>query len=91
MDDLPRYAVYLKPAVERALKKLLDQTARRRIARAIDGLAATPRPAGAVTLQGSDGLRRIRVGDYRVVYTLEQATRTVLIVTIGRRRDVYRR
>lgn len=91
MDDLPRYAIYLKPAVERALKKLLDQTARRRIARAIDGLAATPRPAGAVTLQGSDGLRRIRVGDYRVVYTLEQATRTVLIVTIGRRRDVYRR
>ncbi len=91
MDDLPRYAVYLKPAVERALKKTLDQMARRRIARAIDGLAATPRPAGAVTLQGSDGLRRIRIGDYRVGYTLEQATRTRLIVTIGRRRDVYRR
>ena len=91
MDDLPRYTVYLKPAAERALEKILDRAARRRVARAIDGLAATPRPAGAVTIQGSDGLRRIRVGDYRVVYTLEQAARTVLIVTIGRRRDVYRR
>ena len=91
MDDLPQYAVYLKPAAERALKKILDQTARRRIARAIDGLAATPRPAGAVTIQSSDGLRRIRIGDYRVIYTLEQATRTVLIATIGHRRDVYRR
>lgn len=91
MDDLPRHAVYLKPAAERALKKILDQTARRRIARAIDGLAATPRPAGAVTIRGSDGLRRIRVGDYRIVYTVEDATHTVLIVTIGHRRDVYRR
>lgn len=91
MDDLPRHPVYLKPAAERALGRIPDQTARRRIALAIDGLAATPRPAGAATIRGADGLRRIRVGDYRVAYTLEHATRAVLIVTIGRRREVYRR
>ena len=91
MDDLPRLTVYLKPAAERALERILDQVARRRIARAIDGLAATPRPAGDVTNQGSDPLRSIRVGDYRVVYTLEYATRTVLIVTIRHRREAYRR
>ena len=87
MNNLPRNTVYLKPAAERALEKILDQTARRRIARVINALAATPRPAGAVNIQGSDGLRRIRAGDYRVVYVLEHATRAVLVVTIGHRRE----
>lgn len=91
MTDTRRYAVYLKPAAERALKKIVDRTARRRIARAIDGLATTARPPQAARLQGSDGLLRIRTGDYRIIYTVEDATRTVLIATIGHRRDVYRR
>ena len=42
-------------------------------------------------IQGSDGLLRIRTGDYRIIYTAEDATRTVLIATIGHRREVYRR
>ena len=91
MTDIPRYTVYLKPAAERALKKIVDRTARRRIARAIDGLATTARPPQAVRIQGSDGLLRIRTGDYRIIYTVEDATRTVLIATIGHRREVYRR
>ena len=44
------------------------------------------RPPQAVKIQGSDGLLRIRTGDYRIIYTAEDATRTVLI-----RREVYRR
>ncbi|MCY3546006.1 MAG: type II toxin-antitoxin system RelE/ParE family toxin [Gemmatimonadetes bacterium] len=91
MTDTRRFDVYLKPAAERALKKIVDRTARRRIARAIDGLATTARPPQAVRLQGSHGLLRIRTGDYRIIYTVEDATRTVLIATIGHRRDVYRR
>ncbi len=91
MTDTPRYAVYLKPAAERALKKIADRIARRRIVRAIDGLATTVRPAQAVRIQGSSGLLRIRAGDYRIIYTVEDATRTVLIATIGHRREVYRR
>ena len=91
MTDTPRYTVSLKPAAERALKKILDRTARRRIARSIDGLATTARPPQVVRIQGSDGLLRIRTGDYRIIYTVEDATSTVLIATIGHRRDVYRR
>ena len=91
MTDVPRYAVYLKPAAERALRKIVDRTARRRIVRAIDGLATTPRPPQVVRLQGSEGLFRIRTGDYRIIYTIEDATRTVLIAAIGHRREVYRR
>ncbi|MCY3611033.1 MAG: type II toxin-antitoxin system RelE/ParE family toxin [Gemmatimonadetes bacterium] len=88
MTDARRCAVYLKPATERALKKIVDPTARRRIVRAIDGLATTARPPQAVRIQGSAGLLRIRTGDYRIIYTVEDATRTVLIATIGHRRDV---
>ena len=91
MTDIPRYAVYLKPAAERALKKIADRTARRRIVRAIDGLATAARPPQAVRIRGSDGLLRIRAGDYRIIYTVEDSTRTVLIATIGHRREVYRR
>lgn len=91
MTDTRRYTVYVKPAAERALKKIVDPTARRRIVRAIDGLATTARPPQAVRIQGSDGLLRIRTGDYRIIFDIEDATRTVLIATIGHRRDVYRR
>lgn len=91
MTDVPQYTVYLKPAAERVLKKLVDRTARRRIVRAIDGLATAPRPPQVVRLQGSDGLLRIRTSDYRIIYTVEDATRTVLIAAIGHRREVYRR
>lgn len=91
MTDIPRYAVHLKPATERALRKIADHAARRRIVRAIDGLATTARPPPqAVRIQGSVGLLRIRTGGYRVVYTVEDASRTV-IATIGHRREVYRR
>ena len=88
MADAPRYTVYLKPAAERALKKITNHTARRRIAKAIDGLATTPRPAGAIAIQDGEGLLRIRAGDYRIIYTVEDAAPTVLVVTIGHRRDV---
>lgn len=82
------YAVYLKPAAERALKKVKDDTSRRRIVKAVDGLATNPRPPGAIAIQGGDGLLRIRAGDYRILYTVND---DVLVVTIGHRRDVYQR
>ena len=91
MTDIPQYAVFLKPAAEGALGKIADRAARKRIIRAIDGLATSARPPQSVRIQGSDGLWRVRTGDYRIIYTIEDATRTVLIATIGHRREVYRR
>ena len=61
------------------------------------GLTDIPRyavylkPPQAMKIQGSDGLLRIRSGDYRIIYSVEDTTRTVLIAAIGHRRDVYRR
>jgi mRNA interferase RelE/StbE len=85
-----RYTVVLKPAAERALKKMAPPTLRR-IAKAIDDLATNPRPSGVTALQGEPGLLRIRVGDYRIIDSVHDEVLTVLVVTVGHRRDVYQR
>jgi mRNA interferase RelE/StbE len=85
-----RYTVVLKPAAERALEKIAPPTLRR-IAKAIDSLGTDPRPSGATALQGEVGLLRIRVGDYRVMYSVRDEVLTVLVATIGHRRDAYQR
>ena len=90
MSGPARYTVFLKPAAERVLKKIA-QPSLRRIAGAIDNLGNDPRPSGATALQGESGLLRIRVGDYRIVYSIHDAVLTVLVVTVGHRRDVYQR
>jgi mRNA interferase RelE/StbE len=62
---------------------------RRRIVRRIQSLASDPRPSGCETLTGDDRYR-VRQGDYRVVYGVDDVAREVLIVKVGNRRDVYR-
>jgi mRNA interferase RelE/StbE len=56
----------------------------------IDLLAINPRPSGCKKLIGSLNSYRIRIGDYRVLYTIEDNILLVDIVTIGNRKDVYR-
>jgi mRNA interferase RelE/StbE len=85
------YTVQLKPAAARDLKRIKDETVLRRLSRAIDSLATNPRPSHAEALQGDSSILRIRVGDYRVLYTIEDAVLVVLVVRVGHRRDVYRR
>ncbi len=62
----------------------------RRIDAHILALAENPFPAGAKKLIESPGLFRIRVGDYRVVYTVEHHALIILVVRIGHRKEVYR-
>ena len=82
------YEVLLKRSAERELSNLHHAT-HDRIIRRIAGLGSTPRPAGAVKLQGQDAYR-VRVGDYRVLYAVDDARRRVEVIAIGHRRDVYR-
>jgi mRNA interferase RelE/StbE len=90
VSAVARYTVFLKPAAERALKRIAQPTLRR-IAKAIDNLGTNPRPTGVTALQGEPGLLRIRVGDYRIIYIIRDDVLTVLVVTIGHRREVYQR
>ena len=62
----------------------------RRVDARILALAEEPRPPAAVKMQGPEGYYRVRVGDYRVVYAIEDDVLLVLVVRIGHRREVYR-
>ena len=84
------YTVQLKPAAERDVKKIKDRAVLTRIARAIDGLATNPRPPNVKALEGDSSILRIRVGDYRILYTIENTALLVLVIRIGHRREVYR-
>lgn len=84
-----RYAITFRPSATRELRGL-PKDVLRRIAKAIDALADTPRPPGVKKLQGSDDTYRIRVGDYRIVYEIRDAELRVLVVRVAHRGDVYR-
>ena len=62
---------------------------RARIVRKIAGLAACPRPVGSEKLSGEEKYR-LRQGDYRVLYLVDDASMTVTVVKIGHRREIYR-
>lgn len=84
-----RYSIEVTPRARKQLLKLPDNVSRR-VEDAISALADDPRPAGARKLTGKDDLYRVRVGDYRLLYSVQQDVLLVLVVRIGRRRDVYR-
>jgi len=77
------------PAARRLLRKL-DPATRERIVRAVLSLEGDPRPPGAKKLAGPDNLWRVRVGDHRVIYAIEDDRLLVVVVTVGHRREVYR-
>jgi mRNA interferase RelE/StbE len=83
------YDLIILPAAERDLRRLSRVvTEHRRLIAAIGGLRNEPRPAGCVKLAERDAWR-IRVGDYRVIYQIEDTVRVVRVVRIGHRSDVY--
>jgi mRNA interferase RelE/StbE len=83
------YDIRFKPSAAKELAKL-PRAVQRRIAPAIEGLATSPRPPGAEKLTGQDAWR-IRVGDYRIVYAIEDRVLVVLVLHIGNRREVYKK
>ena len=84
------YEVVLAPAANRQLRKF-DPQVRRRIQAAIELLAAEPRPPAATRLVGGGGEWRVRTGDYRIVYEIEDKRLLVLVLSVGHRREIYQR
>jgi len=60
-----------------------------RINEAISGLANEPRPAGAKKLEGLEGYR-IRIGDYRILYLIDDKSRLIIVYRVKHRREAYR-
>ncbi len=83
-----RYRIELRPAAVRALKQI-HPSDQKRLHAAIALLGDDPRPPGAKALQGREGFR-VRVGDYRILYTVKDDVLLIVVVTVGHRRDVYR-
>ena len=89
MSEPRAYVVQYDPRAAKELAKL-DRPVARRILTAVDGLGGEPRPHGARPLVGYPGLWRIRIGDYRVVYTIKDEELVVLALRIAHRSDLYR-
>jgi mRNA interferase RelE/StbE len=82
------YSVVVKRSAERELRAV-PRTDLRRVITRIRGLADEPRPPGSEKLSGEDRYR-LRQGDYRLIYAIDDDRRIVEIVKIGHRREVYR-
>jgi mRNA interferase RelE/StbE len=83
------YAVLLEAAAERGLHRL-DGVVFRRVVTALRILADNPRPTGCRKLTGSDRDWRVRVGDYRIIYEIDDRNREVRVMRIRHRREAYR-
>ena len=82
------YGIQLLPVAVRAIRKLPPE-GKRRVQAVIEILASDPRPPAARKLTGRPEWR-VRSGDYRVLYRIEDAVLTVVIVDAGHRREIYR-
>ncbi len=72
------------------LRALTDKRLYHRLSEAIESLTRNPRPPGSLKLQGADELYRVRVGDYRIIYQIQDAVLVVLVVELGHRREICR-
>ena len=83
-----KYKILLETLARREYVELPDKV-RLRIQEGIDDLETNPRPPGAKKLSGIDGYR-LRKGDYRILFTINDRSKEVRIYRIGHRREIYR-
>ncbi len=83
------YEVFLERAAERDLKRISVRQFHRIISE-IKSLSTEARPRGCRKISGSENDWRIRIGDYRVVYEIDDKEKVVRIMRVKHRRDVYR-
>jgi len=84
--------MYIIQIRKKALKEIKDISPpyKQNIINAINNLADNPRPQGCKKLKGEEELYRIRIGDYRVVYSIEDKIKIVEIIRVEHRKDIYK-
>lgn len=90
MSDPASHAILYNLKALKELSKLDKPTARRVVA-AIERLSGEPHPAGVRALVGFPGLFRIRVSDYRIIYTVKDSEMIILVLRVAPRSVVYRK
>ncbi len=84
------YSLSIKPSAAKELQSITDKATLTRLIEKVKSLATEPRQLGSEKLAGRPNLYRVRQGNYRVIYSVDDETRAVDIVKVGHRRDVYR-
>lgn len=84
------YRLEFKSSAERELRKL-PRIVVARLSEAIDSLVVNPFPTHSIKLSGSINAYRIRVGDYRIVYTVEKRVLLITVIRVRHRKEVYRK
>ncbi len=87
---MPNYRLDIKPSAEKDLNRL-DNAIFDRVDAKAGLLTDNPRPPGSKKLKGYRDLWRMRVGDWRIVYSIDDRARVVTILRVAHRRDVYER
>jgi mRNA interferase RelE/StbE len=82
------YRLEYAPVARKAIRAIRDRRLRGRLEAALLRLREEPRPAGVKRLAGQDGLLRIRVGDWRILYEVREREVVVLVVRLGKRGEV---
>jgi len=83
------YEIIIKPSAEKAFGKL-PNALQVKLLEALEQLSVNPRPLGVKKLKSTFNIYRIRVGEYRVIYSINDTVLIVTIVKIAHRKDVYR-
>ena len=83
------YKVVFKPSVEKDLRSL-PQPVAGRVFKHAEALRDNPIPRGARKLAGAERLYRVRIGDYRIIYTVDKDALQVIVHHVRHRRDAYR-
>ncbi len=84
------YSIRFRPSVEKDVRRIATSDLRR-IFEQIEALSADPFPRGVAKLAGAEGLYRVRAGNYRIIYEVDQPSHQIVIQYIRHRRDAYRR
>ena len=83
------YRLLIKPSAGKEIARLGNKSDRQRIVRRIQALSEDPRPHGSEKLAGYEDRYRIRQGNFRVVYLIDDRRKEVTIFKVGDRKDVY--
>lgn len=85
------YEVIVPKSVQKVIDALSDENLRNRIEDKLEALVVIPRPDGVVKMKGHNARYRIRIGDYRVIYDINDGKLLILVVNFQHRREVYQK
>ena len=85
-----KYTVRISPPAKTQIKKLPEQIQKRIVAQIRD-LEFIPRPSTVEKLWSNDNLYRVRIGDYRIIYQINDQELTIIIAKVAHRKNIYRR